>query len=331
MKISPVAQPTGIPGVQTNQRTSPDRIAVAKAIAAGEQPVKVLQSDMPVDPQLAKMQANIRSLRIKTNVSPDRNLTEPVIEEPVDDTQNAISSNSEPTTQPEDTKPLSPQFAALAKQKRALQQERAAFEQEKAKLGGAAKDGSTVNLDRLQSDPLSVLDEAGVLDDKFYNALTARLMNGQDPSAAQIRALEAKIESLTTGIDTKFTERDTQAEEQIKQEIKREAEQMVSSGDEFKYTRALGEAHEAARLIYTNYERTGEVWDTRQALALIEADCKARQDKIQQALTPAQEAVAQQIQQRPQGMRTLTNRDSARPQQSRRDRMIAAFKGELKK
>lgn len=339
MKISPVTTAGSVPsadvGAVSTQRTSPDRIAAAKAAFNGEVPVKITQSDTPVDPEIERMKQNIRSLKMRTNVSPDRiteSITEPIVAEtttaPVtQDQNNAISTNSE-TQDPGATKPLSPQFAALAKQRRALQQERAALEQEKARLTQLSTDGNSIKLDQIKSDPLSVLEKAGVT----YEQLTEAILSGQsNPASQHIRALEAKIQALEQGLDSKFTERDQQAEQQVVSEIRREAAQLVATGDEFKYTRAMRKAPDAARLVHEHWKQTGEVWDTHYALGLIEAECKKEYEALTSQLTPAQKAEIQQQAERPQGMRTLTNKDTARPNMSRRERMLAAFNGTLKK
>ena len=324
MKITPMTgAPTVDVGAVSTARGNPDRIAAAKAIAMGETPMRLVPSETPVDPQVQRLK---RTIQMTTQATPDAALVENA-------EKGIISPIDEQTPEVEATKPLSPQFAALAKQKRALQQERANLEREKAELQ-AAKAGQPHALDiaRLKEDPLSILDEAGVLDDKFYNSLTDRLINGQaNPAAAQIAALKAEIEALKTGVDQKLTERDTQAETQVVNEIKREAKTLVSQGDQYKYTRFYNAADDAARLIHENWKATGEVWDTTHALNLIEAEYQKKYEASAKVagLLEAQAAQAQAQQAQPQ-MRTLTNRDTARPGMSRRERMIAAFYGAKK-
>lgn len=276
---------------------------------------------------------------MRTQASPDRQFdipSEQALDQnpnsltPNEPVESAIADTNEQAPVAEETKPLSPQFAALAKQRRALQQERANFDREKAEHAAQTTQNVGVDLARLKEDPLGVLQEAGVT----YDQLTEAILNGQShPATAQIKALEAKISALESGIDTKLTERDSQAEQQVVAEMKREAASLVSTDDQYRYTRAMGKSDEASRLVHENWKKTGEVWDVSYALELIEAECKKDYDRLTQALTPAQEAQLEQrqIQPQPQGMRTLTNRDTARPLMSRRDRMMAAFEGRLKK
>lgn len=331
MKITPLGGAPSVDiGSASTSRTNPEAISRAKAIAEGRDPgIRMSESDTPIDPQVARIQK--RSIKMTTQVSPDR---QP--EENLDQTTGSVIPNTiEQVSEVEATKPLSPQFAALAKQRRALQQERAAFERLKAEGQSQPGTNSPASIDRakLLEDPLSVLREAGVLNDSFYNSLTEELLNGQtNPAASQIATLKAEIESLKSGIDSKFTERDSQAEEQVKAEIKREAKQLVSSGDEYKYTRAMGKSDDVARLVHENWKKTGEVLETTEALSLIEAECKKDWDNLQSRLgiTQVQAPASNANQNRTQGMRTLTNRDTARPSPSRRERMIAAFEGRLK-
>lgn len=338
MKISPISQGTGTPGAAIGQvttgRTDPNRIAAAKAIAAGETPIRVEPSERNEDPQIAR----IKKIKMRTQASPER------FEAQIDDLSSAnISEDSaEPQTQSatpdvveqqatEETKPLSPQFAALARQKRALQvKEREIQAREEALKAQATQDGARLDVERLKADPLSVLDEAGILNETFYNALADRLAS--DPSSAKIRALEAKIAALETGVDKKLTDRESLQEQQALAEMRREADRYVASGDEFKYTRAMKHTPKAIDLIHRTYKETGEILDVHEALGLIEAESRKEYEALSSQLTPAEQAAQDQQQiQRPQGMRTLTNRDGARPQMSRRERAIAAMNGTLKR
>lgn len=332
MKISPLAQGTGVPaaefGAVSTQRTSPDRIAAAKAIAAGESSIRVSDSDRNQrDPQVERLeQQNVRKIKMRTQYSPDRQ-TQEIEDQPLE--QSAISDPIE-QTQPafEETKPLSPQFAALAKQRRALQQERAVLEQEKATLLESSKDAGSNVMAQLKSDPLSVLSKAGVT----YDQLTEAILNGQ--SNPEIAELKAKIEALEKGVDTKFTDRDTQQEQQTLREIQREADYLVQNGgDAYEMIRVEGKSKEVTNLIHRTWKQTGEVLDVSEALELVENELiketlkRAEIGKIRSRMTPAQEIQQQQPQEKT--MRTLTNRDGARPILDRRSRAIAAAQGRL--
>lgn len=334
MKISPLSQGTGTPSAQvgdvTTSRTSPDRLAAAKAIASGQ------ERPPATDSQVDRIQQNVRRIKMKTQVSPDREILPAINEDNIaadpgltTETQGPISHSTEETTEvTEETKPLSPQFAALAKQKRALQvKERELLEREKALASRTTTDGVPDFMSRLKSEPLSVLDEAGALDSpEFYNALTERIMNGNNPQAAEIKRLQAKLEALETGFDTKLTDRDNQAKQQALGEMRKEANVLVKADDAYKYTRAMGKTEEAVKLIEAVYDKDGEILDVSEALRLIEAECKKDYEAYSKVLTPTPQSTQPQRQQ-DTGIKTLTNRDGARPQLDRRARALAAFHG----
>lgn len=338
MKISPVPQGTGMPAAEiggaSTQRTSPDRIAAAKAIAAGEQKINILPSEREVDPQVARAQQAMRKIKMRTQVSTDRGPEETLTEPPLEADQSAISDNTEQDpAATEETKPLSPQFAALAKQRRSLQvKERELQEREKALESRSATDGGTDILARIKQEPLSVLMEAGV----SYEQLTEAILNGQeDPKVAR---LQARIDALEKGLDTKFTDRDQQAKTQVLAEMQREAEKLVADGDAYEMVRTENKVPSAIKLIEKIYDDEGVVLEVSEALDLIENDLieqtlkRAQLSKMRSRLSPTQET-EQTTQQQPRdtGMKTLTNRDGARPVMDRRSRAIAAALGQLKK
>ena len=328
MKISPISSGGGMPGVDLGGasagRTSPDRLESARRVAAGQEPMDRSQ----IDPQAQRAQDSIRKIKMRTNYSPDRQFeVQPEV------AQSAITETNEQSAQSlEETKPLSPQCAALAKQRRALQQERQIFEQEKAKALESTAVGG-IDPARVKSDPLGVLREAGVLGTKeFYDSMTKYILEGGAGTNQEILDLQSKLSSVEEKFDKTLSERDQQQEQQVLAQIQREADQLVATGDEFKYTRAMKSAAKATELIHKTWKATGEILDTTEALGLIEAECKKDYDALTSALTPAQAAQAAIQQQQSQGMRTLTNRDTARAQpMSRRDRMIAAALGQLKR
>lgn len=324
MKVSPLSQGTGAPGVDIGAvslgRVAPDKIAAAKAIASGETPTRSAPPQSQ-DPQVERM----RKIKMRTQVSPDRAIEEMAEEpSPMAEPQSPISPIDESVAS-EETKPLSPQFAALAKQRRALQIERAKFEQDKAQAASATTDGSSVSIDRIKQDPMRVLREIGVT----YDDLTQAVLN--DQHNPEIAELKAEIKALKEGVDKNFVDRDTQAEQQVLAEMRREANQLVSQGDTFEMVRATGMTPKAIELIHRTYKQTGEIMDVSEALGLIEDDLinqnlkLAQLPKLQSRLVPAQPPPQTQQPQRETGMRTLTNRDNARPVATdRRSRALAA-------
>ncbi len=264
----------------------------------------------------------VRALRMTTNATPGR---------VPEDASLPIPDTEEPAGADEATKPLSPQFAALAKQRRALQvKERELLDREKALSAQVPAQGTSVDLARLKSEPLSVLLEAGVT----YEQLTEAILANQNGDSSQIRSLEAKIAALESGIDKKLTDRDSQQEQQVLAEMTREANSLVAEGDTFEMVRETRSVPDVMTLIERTYRETGEVLDVREALQLVEDDLieeslkLARFNKVQTRLQPP--APLPQPNQHRQ-MRTLTNRDTASVPMSAKARALAAFNGTLKR
>lgn len=261
-----------------------------------------------------------RSLTVTTN----KNSGLSAVPEPAGvPAQSEVQIKSEKEEALEVTKPLSPQYAALAKQRRALQQEREAFEKDKA-----SAQVNRVELTKIKSDPLSVLAEAGVTYDDLTNAILASQGN------SEVAKMKAEIKALKEGVDKQFTERDVQAEQQVLAQMKREAEELARD-DTYELVRETRSIPDVMKLIERTYRETGEVLDVGEAMSLVEEELTkeayklATLKKVQSKLAPPSAPIPQQ---RTLGMRTLTNRDTASPTgMSAKQRALAAFAGTLKK
>lgn len=227
------------------------------------------------------------------------------------------------------TQPLSPQFAALAKQRRALQvKEREIADREKALQTQPTSAG--VDVARLKSDPLGVLLEAGVT----YDQLTEAVLAHQDGSS-EISALKAKIEALEEGVDKKLSDRDQQTKQSVLAEMKREATQLAATGEDFELVRETRSIPHVMTLIEKTYDETGEVLDVREAMSLVEeelfkdAQKLANLKKVQAKFAPQPAPVPPPQSHRQ--MRTLTNRDTAQVPMSAKQRALAAFNGTLRR
>jgi hypothetical protein len=331
MKISPIAQSSGQPGeslssVNTGRTADPIKMERARAIARGE---KV--AEQSGDQQADRVQQDVRKLKMRTNFSTDRDA--PALEAVAPPTETAQSS-TEDTSEPgavEATQPLSPQFAALAKQKRALQvKERELLEREKA-LTANPTTGDAELIARLKSKPLSVLQEHGVT----YDQLTEEILNGQGHNP-EIQALKEEIAALKKGVDSQFQTREEQQEEAALTEMLYEAEGLAKDGDAFEMIRTEDAYDEVLRLIHSTYKKTGRVLDVQEAMNTVENRLLARAEKLAsinkvRAKIAPPESTQLQPQQKPQGMRTLTARDTATPVMDRRARAIAAAMGTLKR
>jgi hypothetical protein len=336
MKISPIAQPSGASAGQAinvagNDRVSSDRLAQAKAIAKGDQTFSIRPREAPPveDKQVDRIKKRIQ---MKTNFSTDRGIIEAEAEEPaapVDDKSIApLNIDDTQSGTVEATQPLSPQFAALAKQRRALQVKEKEIADREARLAaGSTEGGSETVLTRLKANPLSVLQEAGVTYDDLTKAIMANPVN------PELEELKAQVKALKEGVDKTFSERDQQTEAQVLSEIRLEADGLVAEGDTYEMIRATGSSPDVVKLIHRIYKETGRVIDTRTACDMVEEDLVnetlkiANVKKIQSRITPA---ASLKPQTQPNQMRTLTNRDTAIAPLDRRARALKAWNESLK-
>lgn len=345
MRITPVAtgasngQSVGQASV-TSGHTSAERIASAKSVGAGNGPMRMSQSETPIDERLSHRQQSIRSMTMKTDFSPDRfNLVPEASTDPQLQNSSAISALNEEVAI-EDTKPLSPQFAALAKQRRALQvKERELADRERAMQGRASTgDGSDLAA-QLKSQPLRTMQEQGILTPEFYNSLTEYLVSGQSGINPEVQALKEKIESLEQGINKNFEQRDNQAEESALTEMLYEAEDLAKDGDTYEMIRSKDAYDRVLRHIHKTYKETGRIVPTHEAMNLIETQLLSEAEawynipKVQNRFVPQMPQQMQpQSQFRPPTlMKTLTNRDTAQPAIDRRTRMLLAATGQLRR
>lgn len=289
--------------------------AVVGAIGTGPEPQSMVQK--------------LRSLKMNTNATPGR-----VIEEAPPDAEltiSAISSDTAPAAT-EEPQPLSPQLAAIARAKRALQvKEREIADREKALQAQTPAQGDVITKAQLKSDPLSVLQDAGVTYEQMTQAILDR-QNGYNP---EIHELKQKIADLESGIDKKLTDRDAQTEQAALKEMRSEAIQLTAQGEDFELVRETRSIPQVMQLIERTYRQTGEVLDVREALKLVEAELVkdglklANFKKIQSQFSPPAPAIQPMQPQRQ--MRTLTNRLTASVPMDRKARALAAFQGTLKK
>ena len=354
MKISPVIGTPTLP-LMPQSGNSPEKLARLKQIAAGETPIAVSGSDVNVEqPQPAQ-----RTIVMKTNHTTNRHdrvyeqgteLGTPValaraaaadlIKEPGSLQQNSNSVAEEPETVNSDnsvqanavrevTQPLSPQSVALAKQRRALQLKEQAITEREAALAGPTRSELE---SRIKSQPLSVLQELGVT----YDQLTNDILAAQSGVTPELLALKAEVKALKEGVDKTFSDKDQAAEKAVLSEIRRTVNQLSSQGDDFEMIRETRSQPDVMDLIYRTWKQSGEVLDEVEAMRLVEGELEkdaeriARLKKIQRRITPPIES-ALQLQQPTKGMRTLTNKDSATPSMSRRQRAILAAQGNLKR
>lgn len=351
MKVSPVgAQTPKIINPDEGQSAGSDRMARAKAVAAGLDPA--IERGPSPDPQVERAEQSIKRIKLRTQRSPDRHKR---IEEPAPEAAQATTETAGATPEPksdvlatteqaeavsEETKPLSPQFAALAKQRREIQLERQKLDADKAALETQSGDKKSLEeyRSRIKANALSVLMEEGVT----YDQLTEQIL-ASNQETADLSALKAEIKALKDGFENQNksqTDKEAMQEKQALAQIERETLQLVSQGDDFEMIREAGYAPKVVDLIHRVFKKDGVVMDTAEAASLIEKELLeeslkfARIKKVQSSLNPAPQQKQQTVQQDRPGtkiMRTLTNRDGvSSTTMSKRERAIAAMEGRLK-
>ena len=318
MKISPVQGTPTIPQ-PSNSGLSPEKLVRLKSIARGETPPETPHEESAKLGDVAS--STTKSIKMNVNRTPD---VVDALREALTPPEVGISDTDVQTKpEPEAIKQVSPQVAAFAKAKRALQvKERELADKEKALQ---APGQSRAELEqRIKSQPLSVLQELGVTYDQLTNEILGKQGNGD------IDALKSEITSLKKTIDDKFSEKDIAQEQAVFDHMKNNVDRIVASSNEYKFIRESKSQDDVLDLIKRTWHEQGDVLDEEEAMNLIEAELREdarRYVKLMGELEPTTPAPAQPAPQQ-QGIRTLTNKDSARSQQSRRQRAIAAMLGQ---
>lgn len=334
MKINPIAAGSGQPG-QSNannpgRTADPVKLERARQIARGEKveqvPEQTQVDNRPMDSRRIKMRTQRSVYR---DGEPEGTLVEAEAPKAPAETLSSTGESNEQATV-EATQPLSPQFAALAKQKRALQVKESELKEREAKLAASgATEGPDKLIERLKSQPLSVLQEHGVT----YEQLTNAILNGEQGNP-EIQALKEELKALKGEVKETFQTREQQQEEAALTEMLFEAEDLAKEGEDFALIREQDAYEKVLRLIEGTYRKTGRVMDVRTAMERVEselltnAEKLARLGKVQSKIAPPAPPPLQPQQRQ---MRTLTARDSSSAPMSARQRAIAAFQGTLKR
>lgn len=240
--------------------------------------------------------------------------------------QAAIEATTPPAEKKDDF--LSPKFAALARQEKQIRQERERFKAEKEswEREKSAHLNGYIPKDRLKSNTLSALEEAGL----SYDDLTQQLLNSPtsqvDPTIRALQAKIAKLEADQQSFSKKQEETQTTAYKQAVDTIRNKVAGLVASNPEFEMIKALDQTEAVVALIEETFKSEGFVMSEEEAAKEVEehlaeeAYKMAGLDKIKKRLAPPPVTPAEEKQpatpQQPQ-LKTLTNAVSASPSHSR--------------
>jgi hypothetical protein len=234
--------------------------------------------------------------------------------------------------------PLSPQFAALARQTAALRKAQQALKQEQDRL--KAQESSYIPRERFQQDPLAVLAELGITNDRLVE-LQLNQAGSSDPLQSELKALRAELEAIKSSSQEQVTSQYQQALRQIASD----AELLVNNDPTYEITKATGNTQSVVELIEAVFQRDGVVLSVEDAakevedallenseqsikqlsaLSKIKARLEAKAPEANQGPMATQGA-STQAEARP----TLTNRLGSTKPMTARDRAIAAIEQRL--
>lgn len=238
---------------------------------------------------------------------------------------------------------LSPKFAALARQQKEIRQQQLALKAEREALAAEKarmeQEYSTkyIPRDKLKSDPYSVLEEEGIPYDQIVNSV----MN-QDPQAKALRTMEKRIESFEQKLEREkqeAVEKQNKQYEQAVNKIRTDVKLLVDKDNTFEAIKANAAEEAVVELIKSTFESDGVVMSVEDAANKIEeylleeAVKLAALEKVKKRLAPPEPVQAAAPSPKSQ-VKTLTNATTMTPakpmtQKERRERAIAAFKGQL--
>jgi hypothetical protein len=237
------------------------------------------------------------------------------------------------------SQPLSPQFAALAKQERAIR--RARQELKAAQDAWKQQQGEFIRKSELVANPLEKLGEAGL----SYEKLTELQLSqaNPDPNQTLLKTIE-DLKGEIANLKGEFTSRDTQSYDAAVNQIRKDAKLLVDSDESFETIRAFDAmgpqfskdagTEAVVSLIKKVFDSDGEILTVEDAAKQIEEKAVEREfkriqrfnslSKIKTRLSPPTEsAEAIPLAATPQS-KTLTNLGSIQRPLTPREKAIQA-------
>ena len=188
---------------------------------------------------------------MKTNASPDRFEVEvPSEAAPETPISTEIDTSGQTNAAVESTQPLSPQFAALAKERRALQVMKRELAEKEAQLS-KPPEGDYIAKADLLANPLKIF-EAGLT----YDQLTEAILANQSGMSPELKALKDEIKALKEGVDSRFTTQEETQEMSALNQIADDIESLSKEGDDYELFRSRDGLKRALNKIYTHYKKT---------------------------------------------------------------------------
>lgn len=356
------------PKAQSNSSNTPSRVITRQEVSLGRQSTSSARADAlkarltgspaaaPVAPRPAGTSARREEMAKlqKYSVAPQRpptpagNQTTSARTAPTDlsavaPPPSGLAAIQPPTAETAETKaaeatsaPLSPQFAALAREEQKIRKARLAFKAEQE----AWKQEQAKYLPReaLTSDPLKMLAEAGITPDKLVE-LQINQAAAQDPIQSlkdQVAALQEQLKGVTDPENGFLAKRDKEQYDQAIAVIRDDAKLLVDSNPSYGTIKSEGKTEDVVELITKVFFDEGITLDVEEAADLIEAKLTERllkqyerlsqYEKIKAKFGKPAETPAEAIQPQPSAQRstspTLTNAGASTRPLSARDRAV---------
>lgn len=242
-------------------------------------------------------------------------------------------------------KPLSPQFAQLAKRERMFRRELQALKAREASM--KAKESEYANKyvprDQIAEDFRTNPIEAMRKYNLSYDQLTQAALNAPSPQDQTIADLKKEIEALRGGVDeTKnlISKQQADAYDQALNQIRMEAKMMVFNDPQFETIKEMKAEESVVELIKETFDKTGTILSVQDAAKEVEDYLldetlrlvKGR--KIQERLnaTPAAASEIVAAKAPSSAPKTLTHANVTSPSKGMTnvERAMLAFRGELK-
>jgi len=296
---------------------------------------------MPID-SFAKPQTAPESPRIikaLTNASPHNPTVSaqqapPATSAPEAAALTAPEGQTDTTEANSEAKPLSPQYAALARKEAAvrtrekdLQAKEAAFKANESELNTLKAFKA-----KLQESPLDALNELGIT----YDQLVEQAVNQPNPEMKSVKDELKAIKEAQAKQEESAKARETAQREAAVSQIRHDAEALVESDPNFATVKEAGATEDVVDLIVRTFDESGKLLTVEEAATAIENEYLEEAmkitsfTKVKAKLTPQVVEASKEKQPQATGIKTLTNTMTSNRPLTARERAIMAFKGELK-
>jgi hypothetical protein len=303
--------------------------------------IKVTPLNNTARPQTQTADAKIIKLATSSPKPTPQVLSE--IKPPAPTSAEAAAMLSEPSTDVQsdngeansEAKPLSPQYAALARKEQALRTKEKEIQAKEAAIEDRIKSAVDEALNgyksRLKEKTFEELNEIGLT----YDSLVEMQLNGPAQIDPELKALKDEINALKASQTKQVEENTTRAQQQREaaiQQLTDDVQSLVSEGEEYSTVKEAEATKEVVDLIVKTFDETGKILKVEDAAKQIEDKLVKEaekylgfskiKNKIPQ-LTPeaVSEAKATPTQ---QPIKTLTNSMTTTKQLSPRERAIMA-------